>query len=60
MQQIIFLKKMEKKCLLLVGHERIDDSTDNLSTELDKSIIKSIDKLMKQLEEAKIPQYKIN
>ena len=60
MQQIIFLKKMEKKCLLLIGHERIDDSTDNLSTELDISIIKSIDKLMKQLEEAKIPQYKIN
>ena len=60
MQQIIFLKKMEKTCLLLIGHERIDDSTDNLSTELDKSIIKSIDKLMKQLEEAKIPQYKIN
>ena len=51
---------MEKTCLLLIGHERIDDSTDNLSTELDKSIIKSIDKLMKQLEEAKIPQYKIN
>ena len=60
MQQIIFVKKMEKTCLLLIGHERIDDSTDNLSTELDKSIIKSIDKLMKQLEEAKIPQYKIN
>ena len=59
MQQIIFLKKLERSAFYF-GHERIDDSTDNLSTELDKSIIKSTDKLMKQLEEAKIPQYKIN
>ena len=35
------------------GHERIDDNTDNLSTELEESIIKSIDEFMKQLEEAK-------
>ena len=35
------------------GHETIDDNTEDLSTELDESIIKSIDELMKQLEEAK-------
>ena len=35
------------------GHESIDDNTDSLSTELDESMIKSIDELMKQLKEAK-------
>ena len=36
------------------GHESIDDdNTDSLPTELDESMIKSIDELMKQLEEAK-------
>ena len=35
------------------GHESIDDHTEDLSTELDESIIKSIDELMRQLEEAK-------
>ena len=32
------------------GHKNIDDTKDSL-TELDESIIKSIDELMKQLEE---------
>ena len=35
------------------GHESIDDNSEDLSTELDESIIKSIDELMIQLEEAK-------
>ena len=35
------------------GHESIDDNTEDLSTELDESIIKSIHELMKQLEETK-------
>ena len=35
------------------GHESIDDNTEDLSTVLEESIIKSIDELMKQVEEAK-------
>ena len=35
------------------GHESTDDNADNLSTEPDESIIKSIDELMKQIKEAK-------
>ena len=35
------------------GHESIDDITEDLSTRLDESIIKSFDELMKLLEEAK-------
>ena len=35
------------------GHESIYDHTEDLSTELDESIIKSIDELMRQLEEVK-------
>ena len=42
-----------KKTKVLKGHASIDDNTEDLSTELDESIIKSIDELMKQLEEAK-------
>ena len=34
-------------------HESIDDHTEDLSTKLDESIIKSIDELMRQLEEVK-------
>ena len=43
------------------GHESIDDdNTDSLPTELDESMIKSIDELMKQLEEEKVLQCQIN
>ena len=42
-----------KKTKVLKGHESTDDNTEDLSTELDESIIKSIDELIKQLEEAK-------
>ena len=35
------------------GHKSIDDNTEDLSTVLEESIIKSIDELMKQVEEAK-------
>ena len=34
-------------------HESIDDHTEDLSTKLDESIIKSIDELMRQLEKVK-------
>ena len=44
MQQIIFLKKLEKKCL--DGRQSVHD-TKILSTYLDELMIKSIDELMK-------------
>ena len=48
-----YLSEENGKEIPSTGQESIDDNTEDLSTELDESIIKLIDELMKQLEEAK-------